>query len=170
MSGVGVAWRCEADTPSHSDVGIQVGGSEVVGVLGGGVTCRVADGGIAGTDSGERISSFSSSWSRSSSTLFRRRLVFLAGGEWISGEGGGGGAEGGVERVGSGGSAAATGGDGSAGSSHAAVAARPRFRLRQWRRLPAAVSVMAGAGMLHETVKTWHLANVGTALRNQRRL
>jgi hypothetical protein len=29
---------------------------------------------------------------------------------------------------------------------------------------------MAGAGMLHETVKTWHLANVGTALRNQRRL
>jgi hypothetical protein len=43
-----------------------------------------------------------------------------------------------------------------ADSSHAAVAARPR--LRRWRRLPAALSVMAGAGMLHETVKTWHPA------------
>ncbi len=61
-------------------------------------------------------------------------------------------------RVGSGGSAAATGGDGSAGSSRAAVAARPHFRLGHWRRLPAAISVMEGAGMLHETVKTWHPA------------
>jgi hypothetical protein len=69
---------------------------------------------------------------------------------------------GGVERASSGGSppAAATGReDGCAGSSRAAVAARPRLRLRRrrWRRsLPAAVSVMAGTGMLHETVRPWH--------------
>jgi hypothetical protein len=91
--------------------------------------------------------------------LFRRSLVFLAGGGCVSGEGGVGGAGGGVGRANGGGSAAAGGSNG-AGSLHAAVAACPRLHLRRRRRrrLPAVVSVTAGAGMLHETVKTWHPA------------
>jgi hypothetical protein len=62
MGSVGVALR--GDTPSHGDVGVEGGWSEfVVGVLSGVVACRVADGGIAWTDSdsSERDSSFSSS-------------------------------------------------------------------------------------------------------------
>jgi hypothetical protein len=169
LGGVGMTWI--GDTPSHSCVGVEGDWSEeVVGVLGGGTACRVADGSVAGADSnsGERVSSSSSSWSHSSSNLFRRHLVFLAGSGSVSGEGGVGDAGGGVERAGGGRSAAETAAtaakvaDGSDGtdSSHAAVTARLGLRLRQWRqrRLPAALSVTAGAGMLHETVKTWQLA------------
>ncbi len=105
----------------------------------------------------------SSSWSLSNSTSFRRRLVFLAGGVRNSCDGGGvGDVWGSVERASSGGSPpeAATGREeGSAGSSRAAAVARPRLRLqRRRRRLPAAVSVTAGTGMLQETVRTWHPA------------
>jgi hypothetical protein len=130
----------------------------------------VAAGGVDGLDRGigERLSLSSSSWSRSSSSSFRRRLGFLAGGGSVSGEGGGGVAGGGVERAGWGKSATGTaatadivaedGDDDGAGSSHAAVAARPRLcRRRRWC-LPAALSVAAGTGMLHVTVKTWHPA------------
>jgi hypothetical protein len=159
VGSVGMAWRGEADTPSQGGVGVEGGGTEVVvGVLGGMVAFRVVDGGVAETDSGERISLFSSSWSRSSSTSFRHHLVFLASGGWISGEEGVGGAGGSVESAVGRGSAAATGGDGSTGSSHTAVAAR--LHLWRWhrRRLLAGVSVTAGAGMLHKTVKTWHPA------------
>ncbi len=128
----------------------------------------VAAGGVDGLDcdNGERIISSSSSWSRSSSSSFRRRLGFLAGGGSVSGEGGGGVAGGGVERAGGGKSATGTaataeiiaedGDDDGADSLHAAVAARPRLRRR--RCLPAALSVTAGTGMLHEMVKTWHPA------------
>jgi hypothetical protein len=62
MGSVGVALR--GKTPSHGEVGIEGGWSEfVVGVLSDVVACRVADGGLAWTDSdsGERDSSFSSS-------------------------------------------------------------------------------------------------------------
>jgi hypothetical protein len=60
-----MAWRDAADTPSQGGVSIEGGGTEVVvGVLSGMVAFRVVDGGVAGTDSGERISLFSSSWSR----------------------------------------------------------------------------------------------------------
>jgi hypothetical protein len=84
---------------------------------------KVAGGDVAGTDSNERVSSLSSSWLRSSSASFQRRLDFLAGGGCISGEGGVDGAGGIVGRACSGGSAAvtvvtATGGDDNAGSSH----------------------------------------------------
>ncbi len=122
------------------------------------VTCSMGDGGVAkpDRDSGERLSSSTASWSRSSSSSLRRRLGLLAGGDDVSG----------VEMAGVGKSAAGTaataavlaedGDDESAGSSHAAVAARPRLRRRRRRRrrLPAALSVAAGegAGMLHETV------------------
>jgi hypothetical protein len=74
-----------------------------------------------------------------------------------------GGAWGCVERAGGGRSAAviavtaADGYDG-AGSSHTVVAARPCLRQRRRRRLPAAFSVTAGAGMLHATVRAWHPA------------
>ncbi len=128
----------------------------------------VAAGGVAGPDSdnGERVSSSSSSWSCSNSSLFRRHLDFLAGGVSISGKGGGGDAGGGIERAGGSKSAAETAataakvveGSNGADFSHVAVAARPRLRLWRWRRqrLPAALSATAGAGVLHETVKTWH--------------
>jgi hypothetical protein len=122
------------------------------------VTCSMDDGGVAkpDRDSGERLSSSATSWSRSSSSSLRRRLGLLAGGDNVSG----------VEMAGVGKSAAGTaataavlaedGDDDGAGSSHAAVAARPRLRRRRRRRrrLPAALSVAAGegAGMLHETV------------------
>jgi hydroxyethylthiazole kinase-like sugar kinase family protein len=77
VSSVGVTWTGEADTLSHDDVDIERGGTNViVGV----VACGVANGGVAGADISERSSSFSSSWSRSSSTSFRLRLVLLAGG------------------------------------------------------------------------------------------
>jgi hypothetical protein len=62
VGSMGVVLR--GDTPSHGDVGVEEGWSEfVVGMLSGVVACRVADGGIAWTDSdsGERDSSFSSS-------------------------------------------------------------------------------------------------------------
>jgi hypothetical protein len=162
VGGAGVARSGEAEAPSHGDVGAE--GSRpgvVVGELGGVFACKVAGVDVARTDSGERVSSLSSSWSRSSSASFRRRLDFLAGGGWISGEGGVSGAGGVVGRAGGGGSATATaaiatGGDDNASSSHTVVAARPHLRLR--RRLPAAVSVTAGAGMVHETVRTWHPA------------
>jgi hypothetical protein len=154
MGSVGVALR--------GNVGVEGGWSELVfGVLSGVVACRAADGreAWADSDSGERDSSFSSSCSRSNSSSFWRRLVFLAGGGCFSGKGGVGGAGGGVGRANGGGSAAAGGSEG-AGSSHAVVAARLRLRIRRrrQRRLPATVSVTAGAGMLHKTVKTWHLA------------
>ncbi len=61
---VGVTWRGKADTPSHGDVGVEKGRMDgVVGVFGGVVACGVANGCVAGADSGERSSSFSSSWS-----------------------------------------------------------------------------------------------------------
>jgi hypothetical protein len=96
LGDVGMAWT--GGTPSHGCAGIQGDWKlEVAGVLGGVVTCRVVDGGVAAggvarpdSDSGERVSSSSSSWSRSSSSSFRRSLDFLAGGGSISGEGGGG--------------------------------------------------------------------------------
>jgi hypothetical protein len=76
-----VTWRGEADTPSHGDVIVEGGGMDVVvGVVGGVVACRVADGGVAGADNSERSSSFSFLGSQSSSTSFQRRLVLLAGG------------------------------------------------------------------------------------------
>ncbi len=118
------------------------------------VTCSEDDGDVArlDRDSGERLSSSTSSWSRSSSSSLRRHLGFLAGGGSVSG----------VEISGVGKSAAGTaattailaedGDDDGADSSHAAVAARPRLRRRRRRRLPAALSVTAGAGMLHDTV------------------
>jgi hypothetical protein len=59
IGSVGVALR--GNTPSHSDIGVEGGWSEfVVGVLSGVVVCRVADGGVAWTDSdsSERDSSF----------------------------------------------------------------------------------------------------------------
>ncbi len=69
LGGVGMTWI--GDTPSHGCVGVEVDWSEeVVGVLGGEVACRIADGDVAGADSGERVSSSSSSWSRSSSNSF----------------------------------------------------------------------------------------------------
>jgi hypothetical protein len=164
MGGAGVARRGDAEAPSHGDADVEGSGP---------VTCGMDDGGVAAggvdgldRDNGERVSSSSSSWSRSSSSSFRRRLGFLAGGGSVSGEGGVAG--GGVERVGGGKSAAGTaataeimaedGDDDGADSSHTAVAARPRLCRRRWRRLLAAVSVTAGTGMLHETVKTWDLA------------
>ncbi len=75
------------------------------------------------------------------------------------GEGGVGGAGGGVERASDGESAVATaaaaaGGSDGAGSSHAVLAERPGCRLWCRRHLLAAVSVVTGAGMLHVTVKT----------------
>jgi hypothetical protein len=76
---------------------------------GAGVACSVDDGGVAAgdvarldRDSGERVSSSSSSWSRSSSSSFRRCLGFLAGGGSVSGEGGGDVAGSGVEIAGGG--------------------------------------------------------------------
>jgi hypothetical protein len=131
-------------------------------VLGGVVVCRVADGNIAGLDgdSSERVNSFSSSGSRSSSSLFRHCLDFLAGGGCVSGEGGVGGAGGSVGRAGGVEQAVATaataaGGNDCAGSSCTAVAARLYLRLWRWRqrRLPAAVSVAAGPGTLQVTVR-----------------
>jgi hypothetical protein len=62
-----VVWSCRA----HSGVEEGVGGA--------------AAGVIAGSDGGERTSSSSRPPSRSSSTSLRLRLVFLAGGEVISG-------------------------------------------------------------------------------------
>jgi hypothetical protein len=127
------------------------------------VTCRVADGGVAGpdSDSGERVSSLSSSESRRSSSSLWHRLVLFAGGGWVSGEGGVGEAGGGRGRAGGVEpavmtAATAAGDDGGAGSSRAAVAVRLRLRLRQrrWQRLPAAVSVAAGSGTLQVTVMT----------------
>jgi hypothetical protein len=164
VGGVGMTWR--GNTPSHGGVGVEGDWSEdIAGVLGGVVACRVANGGVAGADSnnGERVSSSSSSWSRSNSKSFRQGLVFLAGGGNVSGEGGVGGAGGGVERAGGvrlAAATAATAADGSdgAGSSHAAVAACLHLHLLRRQHLPAAFSVTAGAGMLHETVKTWHPA------------
>jgi hypothetical protein len=162
MGCSGVARRGDAEASSHGDIGVE--GSALV-------ACSMDDGGVAacGVDgldrgAGEMFSSSSSSWSQSSSSSFRRRLGFLAGGGSVSGEGGGGVAGGGVERAGWGKSAAGTAAtadilaEDGAGSSHAAVAALPRLRRRRWRRLPAALSVAAGTGMLHVTVKTWHLA------------
>jgi hypothetical protein len=133
------------------------------------VACSMDDGGVAASsvarldrDSGERVSSSMSLWSRSSSSSFRRRLGFLAGGGSVSGEGGGDVAGGGVEIAGGGKSAAGTaataaiiaedGDDDGADSSHAAVAACSRLRQRRRWRLSAALSVTAGAGMLHQTV------------------
>ncbi len=168
MDGAGVARRGDTKVSSRDDAGVE--GSEPV-------ACNMDDGGVAtggvgGLDRGvgEMLSSSSSSWSRSNSSSFRRRLGFLAGGGSASGEGGGGVAGGVVEIADWGRSApgsAATAGivaedgnDDGAGSSHAAVAARPRLRRerRRRRRLPAVLSVAAGTGMLHVTVKTWHPA------------
>jgi hypothetical protein len=53
--------------------------------------------------------------------------------------------------------AAATGGDNCAGSSPAGVAARLHLHQRR-QHGRAKVSVVAGAGIMHETVKIWHLA------------
>jgi hypothetical protein len=165
MGGVGASGRGEAGKSSQDDG--DVGAEEtavVIGVVGGVEACGIAVCGVAGADSGERSSSLSSSWSLSSSPSFRRRLVLLAGGVRFSGDEGVGDVWGGVEGAGSGGSppAAVTGREEfCAGSSRAAVVARPRLRLRRRRRrrrLPAAVSVTAGTGMLHETVRTWHPA------------
>ncbi len=64
IGSVGVALR--GDTPSHGNVGVEGGWSELVfGVDSGVVACRAADGGEAwaDSDSGERDSSFSSSCS-----------------------------------------------------------------------------------------------------------
>ncbi len=162
--GAGVARRGDAEASSHGDTGVEGSAPVACGMDDSGV----AAGGVDGLDrgNGERLSSSSSSWSRRSSSSFRRRLGFLAGGCSVSGEGGGGVAGGGVEGAGWGKSATGTaattdmvaedGDDDGAGSSHAAVAARLRRQRR--RRLPAAWSVTAGTGMLHETVKTWHPA------------
>ncbi len=168
MDGAGVARRGDAEASSHGVTGVEGCEPVACGMDDGGV----ADGGVDGLDRGvgEMLSSSSSMWSRSSSFSFRRRLSFLAGGGSVSGEGGGGVAGGGVEGVDWGMSATETaatagvvaedGDDDGAGSSHAAVAARPRLRLRRRRRrrLPAVLSVAAGTGMLHVTVKTWHPA------------
>jgi hypothetical protein len=161
VGGVGTSGRGEAGKSSQDDGG--VGAEEtavVIGVVGGVVACGVAICGVAGAYSGERSSSLSSLWSLSNSALFRLRLVLLAGGVRISGDEGVGNVWGGVERANSGGSppTAATGREeGCAGSSRAALAVCPRLRLQR-QRLPAALSVTAGTGMLHETVRTWHPA------------
>ncbi len=161
MDGAGVARRGDAEASSHGVTGVDESEPVACGMDDGGVTA----GGVDGVDRGvgEMLSTSSSSWSRSSSSSFRWRLGFLAGGGSVSGEGGVAG--GGVEGAGWGKSAtetAATAGivteDGDndgAGSSHAVVAARLRLRRR---RLPAVLSVAAGTGMLHVTVKTWHPA------------
>jgi hypothetical protein len=83
VGGVGVSGKGEVDVPSLGGVeGGETGGETGVdiGVVGGEVSGGVADcvraddgitdGGVAEADSGERISSFSSSWSCSSSTSF----------------------------------------------------------------------------------------------------
>jgi hypothetical protein len=82
----------------------------VVGVVGGVVACRVADGGVA--KQFYLVTTSSSLFSRWWLDLRRRRCRWCRGG---------------IEKAGSGGSAAATGGDGCAGSSHVAVAARRAF-------------------------------------------
>jgi hypothetical protein len=173
MDGAGVARRGDKEVSSRDNTGVE--GSEPVacGMDDGGV----ATGGVGGLDRGvgEMLSSSSSSWSRCNSSSFRWRLGFLAGGGSASGEGGGGVAGGGVAGGGveiadwgksapgsaaTAGIVAEDGDDDGAGSSHAAVAARPRLRRwrRRRRRLPAVLSVAAGTGMLHVTVKTWHPA------------
>jgi hypothetical protein len=93
VGSVGVSGEGEVDVPSlggieggetGGETGVDIGvvGGEVPGGVADGVRADdgVTDGGVAEADIGERISSFSSSWSRSSSTSFRRRRVFLAGG------------------------------------------------------------------------------------------
>jgi hypothetical protein len=56
---VGVSIRGEADTPSHGDGCVWGGGTDVVlGMVDAMVACGVAE-----ADSGERSTSFSSSWS-----------------------------------------------------------------------------------------------------------
>ncbi len=99
VGGLGVAWR--GDTPSHINVGVEGDWTKVVVGL---VACRVADDSVAVTDSdsGERVNLFSSSWSQSNSNLFCHGLIFLAGGDCVSGEGGVGGAGDGVESAGEG--------------------------------------------------------------------
>ncbi len=75
MGGVGMAWR--GDTPSHGGIGVEGDWAEdVAGVLGGLVSCRVADGGVSGADSdnGEKVSLSFSSWSHNNSNSFRQRL------------------------------------------------------------------------------------------------
>jgi hypothetical protein len=165
LAGASSLWCTTAGGGVSGNVG-SAGGPDMGDA---GVTCSVDDGGITAgdvarldRDSGERVSSSSSSRSQSSSSSLRQRLDFLAGGGSVLGEGGGDVADGGVEIAGGGKSAAGTaataailaedGDDDGADSSHAAVAARPRLRRRQRWRLPAALSVTVGAGMLHETV------------------
>ncbi len=77
VGGAGVARSGEAEAPSHGDVGTE--GSRlgvVVGELGGVFARKVAGVDVARTDSGERVSSLSSSGSRSGSTSFGIILTF----------------------------------------------------------------------------------------------
>ncbi len=81
LVGAGVTGRGEASAPSYGDVGVEGGEADVdVGVVGGEASGDVANGGVARADRGERISSLSSSRSRSSFISFCRRLVLFAGG------------------------------------------------------------------------------------------
>jgi hypothetical protein len=81
LGGAGVTKRGEANAPSYGNVGVEGGEADVdVGVVGGEAAGGVANGGVARADRGEKISSLSSSRSRSSSTSFCRRLVLFAGG------------------------------------------------------------------------------------------
>jgi hypothetical protein len=79
LGGVGLFGEGEVDVPSlggdcveggETGVDISVVGGEVPGRVADGVGADdgVTDGGVTEADSGERISSFSSSWSRSSPT------------------------------------------------------------------------------------------------------